>query len=145
MGPERIACYKTESSNDVAAGRLTKNVRKVHFKENEKSDASVPIELLFVLEGALNGHKVHILKNDGCSTNVISKQFRNSYRSSFDVVSKDVMVCHSKEGTSEVPNEVVLGGVLDIGDHRYVSNWAVSDCRYYIIWVCHGMLRMMPR
>ena len=46
------------------------------------------------------------------------------------------MVCHSKEGTSEVANEVVLGGVLHIGDHRYVSNWAVSDCRYNI---CLGM------
>ena len=55
----------------------------------------MPIEPLFVIEGLLNGHKVSILKDDAGNSNVISKQFLNNHRSSFDVVSKDVIVSHS--------------------------------------------------
>ncbi len=48
--------------------------------------ASVPVEKLFVISGKLNAIPVRVLLDDGCNTNVISKDFLGKHRSSFDIV-----------------------------------------------------------
>lgn len=39
------------------------------------TDKSVPVSRLFVLDGSLNGLSVRLLKDNGCSTSLMSKRF----------------------------------------------------------------------
>lgn len=44
--------------------------------EVEAEDA-VPVENLIILDGKLEGRPFQVLKDDGCNTNVLSKDFFN--------------------------------------------------------------------
>lgn len=57
--------------------RYTK-AKKVPCRVNVVQSSSrelIPAEELIVLEGALCGKQVTVLKDDGCNTNIISKEF----------------------------------------------------------------------
>ena len=93
----------------------------------------MPITDLFVLEGSMNGIRVDVLKDDGCNTNVISREFakRNEHRLRF--VSRKMSVAHSSKNTDEVATRVAVGATLMIGRHEYKSNWIITDARYDVI------------
>lgn len=59
---------------------LPKRILDSKYHNNEyriepEKEISVPIEDLMELTGILNGKLVHVLKDDGCSTNVTSREF----------------------------------------------------------------------
>lgn len=45
----------------------------------------IPLEELIVLEDTLNGRDGYILKDDGCSTNIVSKDFVGKNGSVFKI------------------------------------------------------------
>ena len=83
----------------------------------------------------MNGLSVRVLKDDGCNTNVVSKEFLAKYRSRniFEVCQVNVTVEYSQKGTKEEASEVRLNGTLRLGAHTYTSNWIVANFRYDVL------------
>ena len=81
-----------------------------------------------VLKGEMEGCSVAVLKDDGCNTNVVSKEFVNHNPHLFDLRRCNISVTHCKKDSSEHADQLILSRKLCIGSHTYVSNWAVADC-----------------
>ena len=105
----------------------------VRVQDGIPTDGPIPVALLLVLTGKLNGVSARVLKDDGCSTNVISRRFFGLHRRRFHVRKASVVVNHSKDKSSETSSHVVLNGTLKIGSHTYTSNWVLVDCRYDVL------------
>jgi len=105
----------------------------VRVQQGTPTDASIPVEPLLVLSGKLNGVSARVLKDDGCSTNVISHRFFGLHRRHFHVRKATVVVKHSKEELNETASHVVINETLQIGSHAYTSNWVVAECRYEVL------------
>ena len=105
----------------------------VRVQEGIPTDGPIPVEPLLVLSGKLNGVSARVLKDDGCSTNVISHRFFGLHRRHFHVRKATVVVKHSKEELNETASHVVINETLQIGSHAYTSNWVVADCRYDVL------------
>ncbi|MEM7375745.1 MAG: retropepsin-like aspartic protease [Bacteroidota bacterium] len=88
---------------------------------------------LLTFTGTLNGGNVEVLKDDGCNTNIVSQKVVKRNRQLFRIRKKKLVVQHSKYGSEETTCEVIVNGTLKIGDHKYTSNWTVSDCRYDVM------------
>lgn len=85
------------------------------------------------MDGWLNGRRVRVLKDDGCNTNFISREFAalNSYVLNIQESCENLN--HSKKDSREEATQIVLDGHLKMGSHLYCSNWAVADCRYDVM------------
>lgn len=107
------------------------------------TEGSVPVAELITLKGLLNSTLVHILKDDGCNTNVVSRTFLENNRDLFRVKETRTLLSHSKVDTTEEASEVVLDAELRLGGHVYRSNFVVADCRYDVIlgmpWHKHSL------
>lgn len=73
------------------------------------------------------------LKDDGCNTNVLSKDFVRHNRAILRVFRTDIKISHSRKTAEESSDEMVTDTELQIGAHRYNSNWAVVNCRYDVL------------
>ena len=101
---------------------------------NETSaDGPIPVEDLIVFRGKMNGSAVQILKDDCCNTNILSRHFVERHPELFDVENTAMCISHSKRGSTEEALQVALNATLTMGDHSYVSNWAIADCRYDVL------------
>ena len=96
-------------------------------------DDSIPIATLIFLDGCLNGIPVRVLKDDGCNTNVISKEFFNFHADCFDVIEKRVEIYHSNRQNTEMATQIVVNARLSCGEHVYRSNFTVANCRYDVL------------
>ena len=105
----------------------------VRVQDGIPTDGPIPVESLLVFSGLLNGVSARILKDDGCSTNVISRRFFGLHRQRFQVRKAKIVVNHSNEDSSETASHIVLNGTLKIGSHTYSSNWVVANCRYDVL------------
>ena len=105
----------------------------VRVQDGIPTDGPIPVAPLLILTGKLNGVSARVLKDDGCSTNVISRRFFGLHRQRFQVRKASVVVNHSNEDTSENSSHVVLNGTLSIGSHTYTSSWVVANCRYDVM------------
>lgn len=105
----------------------------VRVQDGIPTDGPIPVEPLLVFYGLLNGVSARILKDDGCSTNVISRRFFGLHRQRFHVRKAKIVINHSNEDSSETASQLVLNGTLKIGSHTYTSNWVVANCRYDVL------------
>ena len=48
--------------------------------DNIPTEETIHLEHLLVLSGTMNGLSVRVLKDDGCNTNVVSREFLDKYR-----------------------------------------------------------------
>ena len=96
-------------------------------------DKEVPIDPLIVLEGTINGQKARMLKDDGCNTNLVSKEFLQRNRRLFKVIRTRTSIQHSMQGSGERASEMILNGTIKIGSHVYTSNFLVGSCRYDVL------------
>jgi hypothetical protein len=92
-----------------------------------------PIEPLFIMNGTLNGKNVRILKDDGCNTNVVSRKFVQSNAEAFKTMCRNVTVTHSAEDRVEQATQIIMDGRLKVGNHEYLSNFVVANCRYDVL------------
>lgn len=79
------------------------------------------------------GQQVSILKEDGCNKNVISRDFVNKHKHILNVQRTSATIRHSSKKVVEKNEEMVIGAEVEIGTHRYSSNWVVADCRYDVM------------
>ena len=96
-------------------------------------EGPIPMNDLMVLDGSLEGKRVRVLKDDGCNTNVVSREFFRKNRGLFNYDKCDVEVKHSDKNSNEKASKVILGATLRIGKHKYKSNWLVANCRYDVL------------
>ncbi len=137
-GLENIAAEVRQFPNYVRDMRrdgkeVSLKSRKVNTRAQEKGkdvhNGSLPLETLMVVEGSLNGKPIRVLKDDGCNTNAVSREFLKFNSELFKVVQRPVEVMHSEYNTVEKASEVILGAELRIGTHVYTSNWVLASCR----------------
>lgn len=97
------------------------------------SDGEIPIEPLMTMKGTLNEIKATILKDDGCTTNVISQDFVTRNLGKIQVEPSTFEIYHSKKEVYEPAFGKVLQATVKIGQYSYTSNWVVASCNYDII------------
>lgn len=76
------------------------------------------------------GKSVVALKDEGCNTNVISKEFVKQNRRFLKIRKMHSVISHSDKNSSEWSSEIVIEAELEIGRHKYTSRWVVSNSRY---------------
>ena len=128
-----IGVLRQELSN--LQSRITESnaMLKEDVSDARGSSDCAPVNSLLVLGGYLNGIKASVLKDDGCNTNVISRRFFNKNKGKFQVKKSKITVQHSRDGSTEESSIMVIDGVLEIDNHKYVSNWIVAECRYDVL------------
>lgn len=114
---------------DIDGSELSSSGEDTQDNEEHK----VPIDKLITMPGTLNGRQVTVLKDDGCNTNVISRSFANRFRPFLDIRKSHYVVSHSNQGSTEDTDEMVYDTEVQIGSHRYRSNWVIADCRYDVL------------
>lgn len=98
-----------------------------------QSSADVKCIPLLVLEGTFNGIPARVLKDDGCTSNVVSKEFAEAHQESLTLTPVLVDVNHSKQDAHEIATEMIANGTVRIGSYSYSGNWIVADCRYDVL------------
>lgn len=78
----------------------------------------IPIKPQITLQDIINGRQLRILKDDGCSTNVISKVFAANHRDVFNIQTERATISHSDRDYVEESNETVIGAEIQIWNHR---------------------------
>ena len=96
-------------------------------------DNEVPIKPLIVLKGKINSQNARMLKDDGCNTNLVSKEFLQRNRRLFKIIRTRTSTQHSMQGSGERASEMILSGKIQIGSHVYTSNFLVGSCRYDVL------------
>lgn len=117
----------------VCSPNVETNMTSTTPSDSRDTEDIVPVEELIVLNGALDGRKVKVLKDDGCNTNVVSRNFFEKNKSSFKWKRCNVEVRHSKQDSVERSSEVIMGATLVIAEHSYKSNWLIANCRYDVL------------
>lgn len=79
--------------------------------------------------GSVEGQQVTVLKDDGCNTNVIAKSFVDRHRDLVQTHKAVFTISHSNKRSIEKASEIVLNTEIQIGDHKYKSDWVVANCR----------------
>ena len=97
------------------------------------TDDSIPIGDLILLSGTVEGHESCMLKDDGCSTNIISKDLVRRNPDTFDIVDANITISHSKKGTTEKSVQMARSATIRVGSTTYTGNWAIADCRYDVL------------
>lgn len=79
------------------------------------------------------GCEVTILKDDGCNTNVLSREFVRRHFHLMKIHKTNLIGQHSNKALSEQATEAVVNAELEMGDHIYRSNWVVAHCCYEVL------------
>lgn len=101
--------------------------------QSGREEHTVPVNCLLVFDGHLEGKSVSIFKDDGCSTNVVSKQFARRKSHLRQLKERSITVSNSNKNTSESATQIVMQGRLRTGPHEYIRKWAVANCRYGVL------------
>ena len=79
---------------------------------SHRRDESIPVEPLLTMKGTLLDKPVVVVKDDGCSTNLISQDFAHRNTENIQVYPDDFEIYHSKKETTET-----AGGKVIIKQH----------------------------
>lgn len=82
------------------------------------------------MEGEFEGVPARVLKGDGCSSNVISREFAELHRSQFTFQPTLMNVSHSNQGSREIATKMVVNGTVTLGNYAYKENLIIADARY---------------
>lgn len=98
-----------------------------------KNTQKVPWHPLLEFEGFINGIPCRILKDDGASSNFISKEFWNTHQAKLPSKSHNISISHSSQGHQENACKVVDTAQLTLKGHLYESKFVVANTRYDVI------------
>lgn len=110
-----------------------------------RNQQEVPFHPLLVFDGSIEGVDCRILKDDGASTNIISKSFYARNKDKFCTIESRVSLAHSSESTEEADCEMVEMVTLKIGGHAYQSRFLLANTRYDVILGTPWHKDVMPR
>ena len=89
---ERFVSKGTEAeSNTLLQSRVD------YIRQGE----DIPVMDLMVRKGELHGKPVRVFEDEGCDTNVVSRQFVKRNKGLFDIVKTNVQVKHSQDRNTE--------------------------------------------
>lgn len=109
---------------------LSREGSKLRVDINNTRYSRVPTKPLITFDGTIGGKKITVLKDDGCNTNVLSKDFVQKHRDLLNIRREDTIISHSDKRYTESSSEIIVDAEIEIGAHRYRSNWVVANCRY---------------
>lgn len=104
-----------------------------HERGIEPEKIPVPNKDPMELSRNLDGKMIRLVKNDGCSTNMLSREFVGEYGDIFKIITRSMVISHYGESSNVKATEMVTGAVLKLGNHEYTSNWVVRNCRYDVM------------
>ena len=126
IGSERVKNAKP--SSPIKAGKDPPRIQNL--------EDSARIEPLITLKGTIFGEgknfdDIIILKDDGCNTNVISKDFYLKNQKNLPIPqSSDLTMHHSHPKSTESYIQVIPDLSVKIGDHTYQSSFVISQANY---------------
>lgn len=97
---------------------------------HDAAERSVRVVPIMVMPGEFEGVSAHVLKVNGCTSNVISRDFAEANRAQFTFQPILVDVSHSMQGSGDIATEMIVNGTVTIGYYAYRGNWIVADARY---------------
>ena len=136
VGPEKNECVGFRARREKSLGAVKDlEVRCEQSETNAilrvqrdiQTGCVLPVEPLLVLSGLLNGVSVRVLKDDGCSTNVVSRRFFGLHRRRFHVRKACIEVKHSEEDLNKPSSQVVINGTF--GDWLSCLQVQLGSCR----------------
>lgn len=74
-----------------------------------------------------------MLKDDGCNTNVISRDSFKKLGQMLNIQNVAFVISHSNKNENETSNEMVLDAKIELGQYQYRWNWIVANCRYDVL------------
>ena len=98
-----------------------------------RNSQRIPYAPLILFDGTINGIPCTILKDDGASTNILSKSFYNQHKNSFETMKENISVSHSAQDSIEKCCEVTEPSIVKIRNHEYESKFVLADIRYDVI------------
>lgn len=103
-------------------------------KQKKKDNINeVPKKSLSLIRKTLCGQEVTVLKEDGCSTNVILKSYFKRHQHMLNVKESQNCISQFMKDVTEQLEHVAVQTSLEMGDQKYKSNWAVLSLRYDIL------------
>ena len=112
---------------------------------SSETDVTIPVKHLIVVEGTLNGESARILKEDGCNTNVVSRDFYAAHSDLFEVRESPIVVSHSKKGTTEQSSLVIMKATVEMGGTGIVPIGLLRNRVMTYYWECHGTFTAISR
>lgn len=92
-----------------------------------RDQIQAPFEELLLFKGVLAGRQIAAQKDDGCSKNVISREFVDRNRRLFNIRKARSIISRSNKDSTETLLEVILDVEVELGPHQYSSNWIVAN------------------
>ena len=130
---EKLSSLNSMKSRSISlSGEMTPD-RVESSLGNRNIDELIPIEPLLTMKGTLKNTPVSVLKDDGCSTNIISYDFVERNKDKIQVHPDNFYIFHSKKQSTEPAFGKILNATVNIGQYSYQSNWAVASCNYDVI------------
>lgn len=94
------------------------------------NDPEPPLFELIKFKGLFAGRELVVLKDDGCNTNVVSKEFYKRNASYLNTRKSRMLISRSEKSNTVKVNMIILDTEIKIDEHRYRSNWDIAKCRY---------------
>lgn len=86
---------------------------------NTPDHETIPVNPLIILNRSLNGAEVKVQKDDACNINIFSKICVKNFRHYFNIADKDTMVPYSENNANEISSQIIIDGILKVGDQTY--------------------------
>ena len=110
--------------------------------DNIHTEESIPVERLLVLSGTMNGLSIKVLKDDGCNTNVVSREFLAKYRSRniFEVCQEKLQFSTLRREQGKKHQNSYLTGLYDLELIPMPLIGSLPIAGMMFCWECRGML-----
>lgn len=83
-----------------------------------------------MLRGMMMGREAVVCKDNGCNTNVLSREFVKRNRQLLKIQKRKSIIRRSSRESIKTVSKIVMDADIEIGKHRYRSTWVVANCRY---------------
>lgn len=119
-------------NSDLTKGKISnRSVSRLSTKFQNKQ--RVPYYPLIVFEGHIAGVPCRVLKDDGASTNILSRNFFEQHKEHFTTSPSNVILSHSSSSSDETECDLINRVTVRIGQHEYTSKFVLGDTRYDLI------------
>lgn len=88
---------------------------------------------LLVMDGTFNGNPARVLKDEGCTSNFVSRECASANKHLLRFTPVLIDVNHSKQDANGIATEVIDHGKVQMGSNCYSGNWIVVDSHYEVL------------
>lgn len=87
----------------------------------------------FFKKKTISGQEMTVLNGNSCNNNVVSKDIVCKFELCLNLQKAELTISHLMKYISEAWTQMIQDDVLQLEQHTYSSNWALSWLRYDIL------------